>query len=282
MASPGVRCFLVLLWSVMVITGMLAGPSHGAQPPSDLADREFYGWIFGHGGISMYETPVAARRHLVSLLNIWLTCIDQLSGLTEEQQAKLHMAGIGEIQHFLDAVEQERQLFLTIKHDPNRLHEFQKELRPLREWWISNPFLEGSFFWKTLRKTLPEAQIARLESTLRELEMAERRDLIRWFVNHEHSRLKLNDVQCACLEELLLKETGVSKRLAPFRNSGFLEQVSRIPEPRLKQVFQDAQWLELKKELEWAKQVPPNSSDFDFFLFQQGQVLRKRRVRQAR
>jgi hypothetical protein len=282
MASPGTRCLLALLLAATVIAEMCAESSDADEPPSAATDAIFYGWVLGSGISSTNVTPADARRRLDSILKSWVIYIDQLSGLTEDQQTKLRLAGLGDIQHFLDKVEEKRQVFQTIRHDPIQVQAFRKEIRPLQKFWISNPFLEGSLFWKTLRKTLPAAQFAKLESKLREQERNESRELVRGFVKHERSRLKLRDSQCVRLEKLLLKETQRSNRLAAFRYCGILEQVSEIPEPRLRPIFEESQWQELQQELEWARQAPPNSSDLDFYFYQQGQGIGQRRVKQAR
>jgi hypothetical protein len=137
----------------------------------------------------------------------------------------------------------------------------------LQEAWVTEPFLEDSLFSKTLRRTLSEAQLAKLDKALAEIKRIEQEDLVQAFVEHESRILTLNDDQRRRFRELLLKETRPSRRLRPYRHWGLLVQVSRIPESKIKPIFDESQWGKLHREFEAASRVAPNDLDAHLYLF---------------
>jgi hypothetical protein len=179
--------------------------------------------------------------------------MEQTCGLTEDQADKLRLAGRGDFKEFFRLVNEKRREWRANCGDQNRLDRIHREVRPLRERWVAEPFLEGSFFSKSLAKTLNQSQIAKYDAAVSEMKELEHRDLIEFFVWAETGTLRLNDEQCRRLKELLTTETRHSRRMPQFRYRALLVQTSRIPEARIKPIFDVSQWGVLCRQFDEAK-----------------------------
>jgi hypothetical protein len=226
------------------------------------ADEDFDRWVFEESIAGRDPMgPDEARRRLEYLLESAIIYIDQLCGLSQDQMTKLRLAGRGDINHFFSRVDERRRAFQAIRNDRAKVQELMEDLRPLQEAWVTDPLLEDSLFSKTLRSTLRAAQLAKVDQFFAEIKRTDHQDLIQAFVKEEGRNLGLNDDQRHRLNELLLKETRPSRRLGPYRHWGLLLQVSKIPESRIKLIFDEAQWDKLHSELQAANRVPPNVRD---------------------
>jgi hypothetical protein len=252
------RRLFPLTISAVLLSGGADGALRADQPPSVADEAKFYRLIFGKNTLNTEVDADFARGRLDSTLRSWIIYIDQLCGLTEEQETKLRLAGQGDIRRFLDRVEE-------VKHAHRETLTIPGEIRSLQEAWTLNPFLDGSLFWKTLKKNLSGAQVAKLESALKELELRDQRELIWAFVELESKALSLSATQQARFAELLIKETRPSHRLFPYRYKGLWTEVTGIPESKLKPIFNESQWHDLRRELAWMKTTPPNIRNEEFY-----------------
>ena len=253
---------LIVIWSA--IAGAVGGGvnAHAGQLVAD--EATLYGWIFGKNRLQNEIDPDAARRRLESNLEYKLIWIDVKCGLTEEQRSKLRLAGETQITHFLDQVDEKKRVFLDMKDDPSRVKSFLQELRPIQDAWTVDPFSQQSFFWKTLRKTLSQAQVAEAEKFFKELEENEWRERLRAFVRVEGDILGLNETQRPRLLTLLTKHTGPTHKLVSYQWRGLLSQVARIPEEELTSILEEKQWRKLKEELDLNRLLLPSLDDICF------------------
>ena len=219
---------LIVIWSAIAGSIVCGVKAHAGE--SVPTEATFYIWVFGRDLFQTAVTPDVVRRRMIANLKYKLIWIDVKCGLSEEQQSKLRLAGEIQVTHFLDQIDEQRQVFLGVKDDPERLKKFLLEIRLLQEAWTLDPFSEQSFFWKTLRRTLSQAQVAKAETFFHELEENEWRELLREFVKVEGDTLGLNETQRARLLALLTKQTSPTHKLASFRWRALLTEVSRIPE----------------------------------------------------
>jgi hypothetical protein len=109
----------------------------------------------------------AVRHELDVLLSQAIDDSTERYGLTAVQQAKLQLAGRGDIQRLFDQVEKSRLRFqLQVINDVAGLsrleQDFATESADLRAR-IKRPFGNGSLFSKTLRNTLTTAQLVAYE-----------------------------------------------------------------------------------------------------------------------
>ncbi len=125
------------------------------EPPFNLFDLKtaivsrdnFDRWIFGEDA-----TEKSRSDHFRELL---LGKIGQALGegqLTAEQQAKLILAGRGDIKHFLDIIEERRVEFESARKEFRAWLKFLREIEPISKTYQAGPFREGSLFAKTLAK----------------------------------------------------------------------------------------------------------------------------------
>ena len=98
-----------------------------------------------------------------------VTAIDLICDLTDAQKQKLQLAGRGDIKRLIDRLEQIGTRVQFVKNDLEDVDPLFKETEPLKRGlrpWFPD---DGSFFDKSLSKTLTTEQNARI-ATLREIE----------------------------------------------------------------------------------------------------------------
>jgi hypothetical protein len=125
-------------------------------PNSVLKRENFDRWVFSDG---VFE--VGPRQHLDALVRQRIESFSRTHALTAAQEAKLRLAGQGDIKRFLDRVEARRREFEAARMDLNLGMQFLATLGPLRQEFEEGPFGDGSLFAKTLRKIENDARAAR-------------------------------------------------------------------------------------------------------------------------
>ena len=163
--------------------------------------------------------------------------------LTAAQIKKLQLAGRGDLKRFTDRVNQ-------IARTMNDPHSSVEDLRAARLEMLdldrrAGPRLFGddSLLAKTLASTLDQDQAAAREMTILVRNVLRHRAAVQSAVKTLQTNLAMNDEQTKQLTELLLREARPPRRfgIAPDV-SLVLFQASRIPEARIRPIFDDAQW----------------------------------------
>jgi hypothetical protein len=91
-------------------------------------------------------------RHLDDILRAKVAAAALSHNLTEPQQAKLRLAGRGDIKRFFDQVEDRRSEFEIDRQSYNTGRAALIRLDPLTRLYREGPFGNGSLFAKTLRR----------------------------------------------------------------------------------------------------------------------------------
>jgi len=107
--------------------------------------ENFDRWLFAED-----RTEVDRHRHLDELLRSKLNFAAKAHKLTDEQRAKLQVAGRGDIKRFFDQVEDRRRDFEKDRHNFRAGLAALKRLSPLALVYRDGPFGDGSLFAKTL------------------------------------------------------------------------------------------------------------------------------------
>ena len=115
--------------------------------PDRLAIDNFDRWIFGEG-----VGDRAKLRHLDRALVVRLERAGRAYRLDPAHRAKLHLAGRGDIKHFLDRVNRRRTAFDAVRADLGAGIDALQRLDPLRDEFRAGPFGPGSLFAKTLAR----------------------------------------------------------------------------------------------------------------------------------
>lgn len=205
--------------------------------------------IFANLGLGNADV---ARDRLESHLTLRVEDLDRACRLTPAQQKKLLLAGRGDIKHFFDRVEEVKKKY-TAEKDVNlqiRFQQIWREIQPMRSIVQSGLFGEGSIYAKAARAMLTPEQAAKYEAVVRDRLLYRywaRVDLTLELLNNE---VGFTDDQRQQLLRLLREETRPPRQLGQRDYYVVLYQLSRIPEAKLRAVFEDAQWRFLQRQLE--------------------------------
>ena len=113
---------------------------------SVLERENFDRLLFGRGSTEDLES-----KHLDQALRGRLDQVAWQYRLTDEQRAKLHLAGRGDIKRFLERVEASRERFESARKNFQQGLQFLRQANPLAKEYRDGPFGVDSLFEKTLR-----------------------------------------------------------------------------------------------------------------------------------
>lgn len=199
---------------------------------------QFDRWLF-----SQFRTRDGARRQLETLLAVQLHELDAECHLTAAQLKKLQLAGRGDIKRFMDRFDDVASTVEDPQSSIDDLRTAMGEIRVLRAPSRQQLFGEGSLLCKTLTRVLDQDQAAAREKALLERNKLRHRAAINAAMKTLQSNLGMSDAQCAELAELLFMETRPPRRFGNAPDVALiLFQASRLPEVRIKSIFDDSQW----------------------------------------
>jgi hypothetical protein len=170
--------------------------------------------------------------------------------LSEIQKRKLILAGKGDIKRFLDKVDEKRKKFEKVKTDQNKVNEIYQELQPLQVTLNSGLFTEGSLFSKTLKKTLEGEQATHYDQIAREKRLFRYRAKVELAVASLDQSVGFSDAQRRKLVDVILSETTAPIRYGQYDYWVVMYQAGRIPESKLRPMFDEQQWTFLKRQLD--------------------------------
>jgi hypothetical protein len=200
------------------------------------------------------DVAAAPRERLQVLLRERIEQVAQTTTVSEGQKQKLRLAGEGDIQHFLDRVEQ-----LKTKAQSDEGLDWPKvrtETAPLRAAFHGRAFGGDSLFAKTLKTMLTPEQITRFQHFDDERRQFQHRAGVHMTVLRLSTALGLSDEQWRRLEATLLKETRpsrISGSVLPARYFGIVYfQMRGISPEKLQPIFEPWQWQILKIKIDQA------------------------------
>jgi hypothetical protein len=181
--------------------------------------------------------------------------------ISQAQQRKLRLAGQGDIRRFFDRVEEFTEKLKArypsgvIDHKDSS--GIKQELWPLRDARSGGLFGRDSLFAKSLASALTAGQRTHYERSEPARKASEYRAAIEKGVARMSGLLVLSNEQRQQLTQLLLKEARPPRTLGHDDAGKFwgivLVQMHRLPQERLKPLFDRAQWATLR---EYFKRVP--------------------------
>jgi hypothetical protein len=203
-------------------------------------------WIFGRFGGSG-----GARNKLDSSLKLRIEDLDRSCHISDLQKKKLLLAGRGDIKRFFDKIEEVKRKFHNGQNDPNA--NIWQDIQPLQVELNTGLFGDDSIYYKTIRRTLDGDQISRYESSLRERKMVRYRTTIEWFVVHLDKGLGFSDDQRQRFVELLVNESRPPRKFGQGDYWYLMIQTARVPESRIKPIFDVPQWRLLSRQFAQAR-----------------------------
>jgi hypothetical protein len=216
------------------------------QPNFDQVDN----WVFGRFGGS-----AVARTRFDAALALRIDDLERACDVTDAQKKKLKLAGRGDIKRVFDRVEELKRTFRITQNQPNI--NLWQEIQPLQVEVNAGLFGDASLFQKTIKKTLSDLQLARYDSLLHERRVCRYRATVDWFVVHLDKVLGLSDDQRRRITELILSETQPSPKPGQMDYWYLMFQISKIPEAKLKPIYDAPQWRLLSRQLAQARNMEP-------------------------
>ena len=207
-------------------------------------------WIFGRFGGSG-----GARNKLDSSLKLRIEDLDRSCHISELQKKKLLLAGRGDIKRFFDKIEEVKRKFQSGQNDPNA--NIWQDIQPLQVELNTGLFGDDSIYKKTISRTLGGDQLYRYESLLRERKLVRYKATLEWFVVHLDKGLGFSDDQRQRFVELLFSESRPPKKFGQGDYWYLMLQTARLPESRLKPIFDVPQWRLLSRQFDQARGMEP-------------------------
>jgi hypothetical protein len=118
-------------------------------------------------------------------------------------------------------------------------------------------FRKDSLFIKSLPNTLNTEQFARYHAMARERRASRHRESIEKAIDELERGIVLRDPQERELITLLTKETKPPKRSGPYEAFVILLQLARLPDDKLKRLFDQDQWGVVSQQLARYGQLEP-------------------------
>lgn len=234
-------------------------PQQKAAPPAPVAvarpvvpDEQFDQWVFQQD-----RTAAGARQRLDSLLALRVEDIERACKLTDAQMKKLQLMGRGDIKRFFDRCERVKQRFQLIKHDEQKFQEIWQDISPLQMTLQAGLFHEASLLYKSLPNTLSGEQLARYDAMARERHEFRHRANIELVVAMLEQGMPLRDAQRRDLITLLTNQTKPARKSSQYDYYVLLFQLDRLPEEKLKLLFDGTQWNALNRQLAQYKGMEP-------------------------
>jgi hypothetical protein len=247
---PGAPCTSTIVWSIVLAAQVACARDDDDfapvvvfdQPQVVFAEENFDQWVFGG------RTVAATRGRLDSQLAIRIEAVAQVGELTDAQRQKFQLAGRGDIRRFLDRVEEQRKKFLLVRKDQNKIGELWQEIQPLQMTINAGLHGDGSLFAKTLKTILAAEPYARYEEAERERRVFHYRARVELVVGLLDDVLALGDERRRNLVDLVVNETRIPRSFGQYDHYVVLLQMSRLPEERLKMVFDASQWRRFDRQ----------------------------------
>jgi hypothetical protein len=216
-------------------------------------DEQIEGWVFG-------DNASEARQRLDSRLAMQILDLDRACQLTDAQKTKLRLAGRGDIKRFFDRFDEFKRKVQFTQHDAQKMQRVFQEIPHLQALLQLGLFHEDSLLVKSLRNTLSAEQFARYEErrALRHRENVLKAVHILEFgwEGVERDSL-LREDQRRDLIALITHETRPSRRPSPYDPQLLLLQLGRLPEEKLKRLFDQNQWGFVSQHLAGCEQLDP-------------------------
>jgi hypothetical protein len=223
----------------------------------EIAESNFDHWIFGAG------TSDHGRKRVDAQLALQVEAIDHICGLTEEEAAKLELAGQGDIKRFYDDVVVLRAKFMKVRRNRNAFNEIYQEIQPVKARLDAGLFKQGSFFDKVLNRMLNEQQSSEYDQAEWERRQFRYHAKLELAIAMIERTMPLRAEQRERLIQVLKEETQPPKAFGQYDYYFVLYQLRRVPPPKLKPIFDEAQWKVFQ-------QFTAQGEAMEMFLKQQG------------
>jgi hypothetical protein len=217
-----------------------------AQPVYMLSEANFNGIVYGN------LPPAMVRDRFERMLAQKIAAIERTCHLSPAQKETLELAGKGEIKRRLDRIEDHKNV-VNRRYDQDEYVRVVQELQTLNRSLSAEPFGDGSLFAKALKTSLAEDQAARLGDVESDRDLERYSTRVEAYVSLLAHSLGLSSDQRRRLRNLVLEETPPPRKFGAYDLLIIQYQLSRIPEERLRPIFDDTQWRTLSRRFDESK-----------------------------
>ncbi len=240
--------------------GLIERANHNAANPILIDELNEYLDRFGHDESTRKKRLELNKRAFESDLRSRVEFLAKSYGLSNLQKKKLLVGGHGDIKRNCDSVQEIWKSLDVAANDPDTTRDAITEIERIERDYRSGMFKNGSIFAKTLQKTLSNEQIALYKEKNRQ----QFRDTLTWVTGTLEQTLQLTANQRRRLERLLTEETRAPRAFGDYDYYGVIFQAARIPEARLKPIFDDDQWQVLSRQFQEVRGMEQTLTDGGF------------------
>lgn len=254
------RWLLLMLLAAVSAAALGAGRSDAQEPDEHgaavaarvqrfrITEAHVDQWVFGPR-----MTAATARQLAEARLKARIGSIHQVCGLTPTQRKKLDVAGRGDVKRFFDLVD---RMHDEVRRGPiaiDRLGGLTNEAQANGHRLRDRLWGEGSLFGKTLHTILDSEQAARYRRSWTEDGLRAHESNINWVLGMIRRKVELSTAQAHSLHVVLLEETRPPRNSGPWDYFGIMYQASRIPEEKLRPIFEPSEWHTIQREFDEAR-----------------------------
>jgi len=213
-----------------------------------MSDQQLEAWVFGGR-----NNRAQGLDRFNAMLNVRIDAINHTCVLSEAQKQRLQLAGRGDIKRFRDHLSELKKKFNGAKLDQNEIQNVFQEIQPLQLEWQAGIFGPSSLFSRVISRTLEPQQLAKYEQEESTRRKDQYKAKVKLGVAMMAKRVAMNSKQCEEIERLLLETTRPPNKFGPYDYYVVLFQVSKLPQDKLKSIFDDLQLRGLAPFLQQAK-----------------------------
>lgn len=226
-------------------------------------------WVFGNQILIQGGAVQSYRGTISDGLKLELDLIETVAPLADPQRKKLELAGLGDIDRFMDAFEAFARECPGGAVTQTRYIELNQKAQPLARRYRAGLHKQGSLFRKVLRSTLDGDQLERVDALQAERDRKRYQALVKATVAMIDQKIPLTADQRTRLIDVTMSETEPLHVTieSHYKYFAVLFQMSEIPQQQIKPIFQDNEWPAVQAVLrqgQMARGMIIRAQDADF------------------
>ncbi|MEZ6068101.1 MAG: hypothetical protein R3B90_20845 [Planctomycetaceae bacterium] len=226
------------------------------QQMFQIDENQIMSWAFENES-SINGAKGRLQRHLDSELEM----LASLGELRPEQRKRLELAGRGDIDRFFTMAEAKLREMPRGSIPQEEWQKIWQGLSPIRNRYKRGVHGSDSLFRRTIPAVLDGEQAEKYQTLLRERANMRYRALVEATVAQLEIKLPLTSDQRERLIKVILEETTPPNFEAEnyLKYAVVLHKMSKVPEERIKPIFDDAEWKHVRQALQrgamWGGQI---------------------------
>lgn len=234
----------LIAWLFLVI-----GVSPIAAQNFEIDITQFDRWIF-----SGMENPEVARLRLASHAQMEIDRIAVVTPLQESQIKKLEFAAKGDVKRFFDKVDDAHRQFHAMREAGEigqaNINELYQIASPLAQHLNRGIYDDDSLLKKVARGCVDDEQAKLLREQDQRQQKLESDAAIMVFLAKLGRQVPMTHFQRQALSELMTENILLREPRHNYASYVLMYQMSKLPQAKLKSIFDDAQYDAVKKNFQ--------------------------------